>query len=380
MLRVHLLHEARYSRNSEAFLFPLYFNRRRLTDRGISLGFYSTLTSALRECDVLCVGSRFFGPWWSQSGGEERLLDWLGWAGETAGRVLWFDLSDSTGTTHLKVLPLVNAYLKNQVLKDRRLYLKPLHGMRIYTDFYHRHFGVEDSNPVTAHLNWIPARDQLYKIQIGWNSGMVNHGQNGLRLGQIWYGRPRLPKWYPRRWSLPALGRPFPFSCRIGLSYDRNTIAFARTRIVERVRGRTDVGRLFRRAYFRELRRSAAALSPFGFGEVCYRDFEAIICGAAMVKQDMSHLETWPNLWTEDSTYYSFSWDLSDFEETLQTMLDHPRRVVEIATEAQQRYRRTLETEEGQEEFCAHFMNIVGQHGPLENVGVGTPPTDSVSS
>lgn len=379
MIRVHLLHEKPYSRNGEGFLFPVHFNRRRLADHGISLRFGSTPTPAFHECDILCVSSRFFRRWWGQSGGQERLLEWLGRAGETAGRVLWFDLSDSTGTTQFKVLPSVDGYVKNQMLRDRSLYQRTLYGNRLFTDFYHRHFGIEDDNPDAPHLNWFPPTEQLGKIRAGWNYGMANHSPAGLRLGQIWYGRRILPNWYPKRWSTPAPERPVPCSCRIGSSYERNTIAFPRRRILECVKGRMGFERVTRRQYFRELRDSTAAISPFGFGEVCYRDFEAIICGAAMVKQDMSHLETWPDLWIKDRTYWSLSWDLSDLDEKLQYVLDHPARMVEIATRAQRRYRRLLETEEGHQEFCTRFKAILNGRERVLEPEASQPVAGSVS-
>ena len=31
-------------------------------------------------------------------------------------------------------------------------------------------------------------------------------------------------------------------------------------------------------------------MSPFGFGEICYRDFEAMLNGACLIKPDVSHL------------------------------------------------------------------------------------------
>lgn len=30
-----------------------------------------------------------------------------------------------------------------------------------------------------------------------------------------------------------------------------------------------------------------AAISPFGWGKICYRDFEATLCGAASIKPNM---------------------------------------------------------------------------------------------
>ena len=49
-------------------------------------------------------------------------------------------------------------------------------------------------------------------------------------------------------------------------------------------------------------------LSPFGWGEICYRDFESILNRNLLVKPDMEHLETWPNIY-KDEHYFKLDWD-----------------------------------------------------------------------
>jgi hypothetical protein len=60
--------------------------------------------------------------------------------------------------------------------------------------------------------------------------------------------------------------------------------------------------------YRKELKSVAAVLSPFGWGEVCYRDSEAIRNGACLIKPDCSHLNTWPNVYIDGVTYVSIDW------------------------------------------------------------------------
>jgi hypothetical protein len=80
-------------------------------------------------------------------------------------------------------------------------------------------------------------------------------------------------------------------------------------------------------------------LSPFGYGEICWRDFEVMLAGAVLFKQRMEHLETWPEGLFEDGvTYVSHAWDFSNFDETLANLLDDPTRAVSIAETAQKRY------------------------------------------
>ena len=72
---------------------------------------------------------------------------------EIVNKIVWLDDSDSTGITHFELLPLVDLYLKKQLLKDKKLYSQnQFYGDRIYTDYYHRTVGVEDEG-VLYHLS-----------------------------------------------------------------------------------------------------------------------------------------------------------------------------------------------------------------------------------
>ena len=67
--------------------------------------------------------------------------------------------------------------------------------------------------------------------------------------------------------------------------------------------------------------------SPFGLGEICYRDFEILFSGCLMIKPDMKHIKTWPNIYIPMETYIPCRWDFSDLEEkvrwALRTYLKH---------------------------------------------------------
>lgn len=69
--------------------------------------------------------------------------------------------------------------------------------------------------------------------------------------------------------------------------------------------------------YMRELAQSKICFSPFGYGEACWRDYEAILCGALLVKPDMSHVETDPDIFIPYETYIPVAWDFSDLAEKI---------------------------------------------------------------
>lgn len=355
---VHVLHERAFNSNGAAFLFPLYFHRRRLRARGITLRFFAEATPRALSCDVLCVSSKFFRSWWDGGVGT-RVEEFLQAARRSATRMVWFDISDSTGTTQFRVLPYVDRYCKGQVLRDRTQYRERYYGSRIFADFVHRQFGVCDSDAGPPHLNHAPTDDQLTKVVVGWNSGLAHYGAAGVRLGRIWHRMPWAPRWHPSRWTPPERARTIAVSCRIGTGHARATIAEPRRRMQALLtRHGVSTAKLDRRAYFAELRQSRIAVSPFGLGEITLRDFEIVLCGAAMMKPDMSHMETWPNLWTP-TQYLSFRWDLTDFDAQLDAAIHERDRVVAVAQCAQQTYRRLLMSDDGHAAFCDRFMSLI---------------------
>ena len=358
-IRVNILHESYYHRNGDGFLFPLKYNYRRLSERAISLNFYTNIIPSLLECDVLCISNRFFSSWWKDS--SEAIIEFLIRAKKSCSKIIWFDISDSTGTTQFKVLPYVDRYVKNQILKDKKTYQRTYYGSRIFTDVYHRRFGIEDLNPGDPELNELPNDNDLHKIKVGWNSGMAHYGYYGhfgIMLGKIWHKIDMLPRFYPRQWRVPSSNRTILCSCRIGERYHRETISNSRKKIKDLLSNKIPVDKISSRKYFKELNLSIAAFSPFGLGEISCRDFEIVICGAAMIKQNMNHLETWPNLWIENKTYLPFEWDFSDFEEKIDFIFSNPEKMVELANHAQRIYKNVLCTEEGNQEFCNRFAQI----------------------
>jgi hypothetical protein len=75
--------------------------------------------------------------------------------------------------------------------------------------------------------------------------------------------------------------------------------------------------------YRKELKSVAAVLSPFGWGEVTYRDSEAIRNGACLIKPDCSHLTTWPDIYQDGVTYIAIDWRGEDLIEKTENLLNN---------------------------------------------------------
>ena len=75
-------------------------------------------------------------------------------------------------------------------------------------------------------------------------------------------------------------------------------------------------------------------MSPFGYGEVCGRDTEAILGGCLLVKPDMSHIRSLPDFYVSGETYVPVRWDYADLAETCEYYLDREEERARIAANA----------------------------------------------
>lgn len=83
-------------------------------------------------------------------------------------------------------------------------------------------------------------------------------------------------------------------------------------------------GRMLRKGKYRAtIRDSRTVLSPWGWGETTHRDFEAMLLGAVVIKPDMSHVKTWPDLFVPDETYLPCKPDFSDASAKIKQVVDN---------------------------------------------------------
>ena len=165
-MRVNIL--SRWTPKTYHATYPLRAFRRAIRQRGITLRIFHQPSSKLTDCDVLILA----GEYWKnalRAGTAASVLDSVRRYRDAVTTLVWLDTSDSSGTTTFDVLPYVDLYAKNQLLKDRTRYTQPFYGMRCYTDFYHQSRGIVDSREAWR----VSARqDDLHKLAVSWNLGL----------------------------------------------------------------------------------------------------------------------------------------------------------------------------------------------------------------
>lgn len=274
-------------------------------------------------------------------------------------RIIYFDDRAAVDSIRTKAVGLVDFYYKKQLARDRESYLKPLPGERRFRAYYQDKFGIE-KNPKTR-----PALSpqDLQKFRLAWNLGIGIYPREKLRLRTARMLERRLG---PRAMRL-ALQRPprlrvknreARVSARFARSFGSEAMACQRRLYGEAIGDdpRFRTGRLPRAEYNRELRTARVTLSPFGYGEVCFRDFEAVWSGSALVKPAMDHVETWPDIYRQGETCEYARWDGSDVVEKSIALLEdeaRARRLAENAYDAvRDAYRHLDERVEGLLEDC----------------------------
>jgi hypothetical protein len=107
--------------------------------------------------------------------------------------------------------------------------------------------------------------------------------------------------------------------------------------------------------YVKQLKMSKISLSPFGMGEVCFRDFEAMLFGTILLKPDQSNILTSPNIYVEGNTYIGCKLDWSDLEEKIDYVMDN---FSELNEKLNTNIRNLFVQEYSYENFCLYYYNL----------------------
>jgi hypothetical protein len=264
-------------------------------------------------------------------------------------RLVYFDWYAPTSSPHFGVMPFVDRYLKRSVMVDFQEYRKPYLAGYGVADFVAQllnldlngwHFGSE-----------IPAGHE-HKLWLGWNFGVGASYRKLLRYAGLAMRVPVVSGSVLGGWE----DRPIDVNRRLGApstnaappkadwyQHYRDASAKSMEPLSEQFRC-TGITRVPRKTYLLELLRSKVVFSPFGWGEVCFRDYEAVACGCLLVKPSMAHVVSSPNIYVDYETYVPVKWDLSDAADVIAGCLAAPKESARIASNArrvlQQYFRR----------------------------------------
>lgn len=354
MKKIHVLTPGFTSPNSAAFLFPLIKFKRALKDHGFDIRIVHSKTQDVTDCDALLVDSKYYKSHWSRDF-DGTLEDIASLNSKT--KLIWCDQADSTGTFLGQVLPHVHRYMKAQLLKDRREYLKTHYASRIFTDYYHKKHGITDADPFIDQ----PAQNEndLEKLCVSWNSGLMNYGLFGPYIPRIMSKvsfDPLLQFAAVRAKAFAS--RPQDLTCRMGISYTRETVCYQRRQMRELLKDYVQTDKISRAQYLREISESKICVSPFGLGEITLKDFECFLNGSLLLKPDMNHMDTWPHFYIDGETCLFHNWELDNVQEKIDWALSHEGERISISQNGQDLYEAYTTNVNAPVFFAQHFSNI----------------------
>jgi len=232
-------------------------------------------------------------------------------------RVVYLDWFAPTDLRYAALLgPHVDLYVKKHVLRDRSQYGVETFGDTNLMEYYGRRAGLEHE-----------------RVRFAMPDGFLDKLMVGPSFATADFILPTLDKA-----AVPKGERPIDLHARIAVGgtpwYQfMRAECHAASEALTGLNVVTGVG-IRHDQFLAELRSSKVCFSAFGYGEVCWRDYEAIQNGAVLLKQDMSHVETLPDIFVAHETYVPVRWDLADFEEIVRGLIADPERCQEIARNA----------------------------------------------
>lgn len=209
----------------------------------------------------------------------------------------------------IHVDPYIDIYIKKQTYADFANYSRPTLGDTNLNDYYAQRHDLTD-----APQQFVPPPSFEMKIRLGSNFGL------SPLMVDLFLNQPPSER-----------HRDIDLHARIavnGVPWYQAMRQEAKD-AVQKLQGIRVVfdGRVRRHKFYAEMQRSKMCFSPFGYGEVCWRDYEAHATGALLLKPDMSHLRVLPDVFVPFETYVPLQWDLSDFGEKVDHyLLDHEAR------------------------------------------------------
>lgn len=357
--------------NSRAFNFPLIRYKHVLFSNKYNIKLYyndsfilnkNKLYNRFLDCDILGINSKSMHYIWNNN--RDYLFEFLSKAKNMGKKILWFDTYDSTSSTEFEVLQYVDLYLKNQLLKDKSLYLDERSRTRFYINYLNEHYNI-NQKPVEK---WpLANKNSLSKIQLSWNSCFENYNKSRYSIFNRFNHKYLRPN---RLWPQKNRIKFSPVdSIRENICSYRGNTDYQWTALI---RHREEISRLIRKigvksgkvnldVFFSEMENSITSIGPFGLGEITLRDYEIIISGSTLIKPDISYLQTWPNLFKENKTYIPIKWDLSNLLDTIESLRVNLDYRIHVAENAQRVYKKYIFDESQDSLFIEQFDGIINK-------------------
>ena len=360
MINITILTSKNLYQNTIGVLYPLIKWKKKINNEKIQFKIKYEIND-INNSDVIILDSKFHRNFWITD--STKIYDDLILLKKRCNKLVYCDTADSSGWIQSEVFKYVDKYWKFQILKDKELYLKKTYDRRFFTDYYYKILKKKNNLDTSYESeDWSTAitKEDLNKIEVFWNTSLVDYSIKSHFLSLI--SKKYLKKVYinnsePRIHS-PSNLRKNNILFNFNSKYSRKCIGFQRQEL-EKIFIFEKNDRIGRIKYFKKLRDSKICLSPFGWGEITFRDFECFLNGSILLKPNMDHLNTWPNLYQKNKTYVDFDWGLKDVEEILDKVINNYDKYIDLAFTGQSNYHRYLHGDDAEFLFVSRLKKII---------------------
>ncbi len=316
-------------------LLPFIFLSKKIYKYDIKFVDYNIKDLYKYSGDIIILVRRFHQLDIRNNKNIEHMIKYIKNIKKRFSKVIYFD--DSAAVSHILffLVPLIDSYWVRGLLKNSNLYSESFYGGRTYSQYYNQKYNIEDESIYLSPLN----KDKFpTNIKIAWNIGIGCYPTYKKSLLNIYYNEIKkiscflsmMPSIKPLSFlinkyikeMIKTLSEEVSLSKKTKLVSARfssgsyyNSIAFHRELVLDKIQKNQLFlkGKISRWNFIQESSHIYGILSPFGWGEICYRDFEATLGGNLLLKPSMDHIETWPNIYREDC-YFKLDWDFSNLE------------------------------------------------------------------
>ena len=288
---------------SQIEAFFLFANRARRTFgtsiREVGLQDFLTKTNLPKDADIVAFQSDYSLDQTLLEKVKEVVRRW-----HPRAKLVYLDYFAPTDLRFAELLDeSISWYVKKNILRDLKRYDVPNFGDTYLMDYYGRKYGLD--HVITCHrvssgflskLIVAPSFLSAADFARFFHGPAPTQANRGIdlhvrfdRVGSPWYERMRTD-------AMQAINRI-------------------------KVEERTKFERAPRHVFLAELRRSKICFSPYGYGEVCWRDFEAAMMGAVILKPTMNEVLTEPDFYRAWETYAPVDRDLSNLSAVVDALL-----------------------------------------------------------
>ncbi len=323
-----------------------HYFKKELFDLGYTFNFYNKPSPDFFNCDYIFVNNKYF----SENYGikivnkfrilkkfyrnEIRYDEIAEKFSRKNQNLIWFDLTDSAGTTQFEVMPYVKKYIKGQIYKNKELYKKKLFRNRHFSDYYQKKFKLEKHTEFNFHV-----LDSNYKskLLLGWNLGVgnffdiikYNYSQKFICMAKFAFVKEKKELFNYTLKNREPLKKKFDlfFKLSIRKKNEKKSIHFQREYVEDLLKKKYDLDilkkKMSHKKYLLNLMNSKISVGCFGWGEICYREFEATKMGTAFIYPNLDHINTWPNLFIDGLTYKSYNLDFTNLQDSIEFLIEN---------------------------------------------------------